>query len=174
MLMWDSGVRISEITSLNIGHVQFDRYGAVIIVTRKTGRRRLRLISSVPDLQQWMNLHPERSNANAPLFITLRNYGKSPRRMDMHIIENTLKSLTKKSLYDRKKYKIIISVSSSYLLDSQLSTLLSGRFFTIPVFPLDFRDYLAFQGIEITDDPVDLAARKYEIVGTRARTVQSD
>src|SRR5690606_39949823 len=69
-----------------------------------------------------------------------------------------------KSLYDRKKYKIIISGSSSYLLDSQLSTLLSGRFFTIPVFPLDFREYLAFQGIEITDEPVDLAARKYVIL----------
>ncbi len=104
MLMWDSGARISEITSLNIGHVQFDRYGAVIIVTGKTGRRRLRLISSVPDLQQWMNLHPERSNANAPLFITLRNYGKSPRRLDMHTIENTLKSLAKKAGIHKRVY----------------------------------------------------------------------
>ena len=31
-----------------------------------------------------------------------------------------------KSLYDRKHCKIILSGSSSYLLDSQVSTLLSG------------------------------------------------
>jgi predicted AAA+ superfamily ATPase len=69
-----------------------------------------------------------------------------------------------KSLYDRKNYKIIISGSSSYLLDSQISTLLSGRFFSVPVFPLDFREYLSFHGIEIGNDPVNLAARKYEIL----------
>jgi len=67
------------------------------------------------------------------------------------------------------KYKIIVSGSSSYLLDSQLSTLLSGRFLTIPVFPLDFREYLTFQGIEITGDPVGLAARKYEILNQLKR-----
>lgn len=74
-----------------------------------------------------------------------------------------------KSLYDRKSYKIIISGSSSYLLDSQLATLISGRFFTIPVFPLDFLEYLAFQGIEITTDPVDITARKYEIMNQLKR-----
>lgn len=69
-----------------------------------------------------------------------------------------------KSLYDRKKYKIIISGSSSYLLDSQLSTLLSGRYFSIPVFPLDFREYLSFNGLEVNKDPIRLASHKYEIL----------
>ena len=74
-----------------------------------------------------------------------------------------------KSLYDRKKYKIIITGSSSYLLDSKLSMLLSGRFFTIPVFPLDFREYLSFQGVEITGDAIVLASRKYEILNQLKR-----
>ena len=69
-----------------------------------------------------------------------------------------------KSLYDRKNYKIIISGSSSYLLDSQLSPLLSGRYLSVPVFPLDFREYLSFHDIEISNDPVNLAAHKYEIL----------
>lgn len=69
-----------------------------------------------------------------------------------------------KSLYDRKNFKIIISGSSSYLPDSQISTLLSGRYFSVPVFPLDFREYLSFHGIEISNDPVNLAAHKYEIL----------
>ena len=69
-----------------------------------------------------------------------------------------------KSLYDRKNYRIIISGSSSYLLDSQLSELLSGRYLTVPVFPLDFFEYLSFHGIAVSDDPVNLAADKYEIL----------
>jgi uncharacterized protein len=69
-----------------------------------------------------------------------------------------------KSLYERRTFKIIISGSSSYLLDSQISTLLSGRCLTVPVFPLDFMEYLAFHDLEVADDPVILSARKYEIL----------
>jgi len=90
MLMWDSGGRINELLSLNIGHVQFDRYGAVVIVHGKTGMRRLRLISSVPDLQTWINMHPLRADAQAPLFVTTRCYGGRPRRLDMRTVENKL------------------------------------------------------------------------------------
>jgi predicted AAA+ superfamily ATPase len=68
-----------------------------------------------------------------------------------------------KSLYDRKLYRIIISGSSSSLLDSQLSTLLSGRSFSVPVFPLDFSEYLQFHDIVPPKDAAMRAAQKYEI-----------
>ncbi len=78
-----------------------------------------------------------------------------------------------KSLYDRKQFKIIVSGSSSYLMDSQLGTLLSGRFFTVPVFPLDFREYLSFQGIDLPPgDTVELAAQKYEVLTRLKRYLQ--
>ena len=96
MLMWDSGARIGELLSLNIGHVQFDRYGAVVIVNGKTGMRRLRLISSVPDIQTWINMHPLRADANAPLFVTSRRYGHEPRRMSARTVENRLKYVARK------------------------------------------------------------------------------
>ncbi|WP_214019818.1 tyrosine-type recombinase/integrase [Methanoculleus sp.] len=96
MLMWDSGARIGELLNLNIGHVQFDRYGAVVIVNGKTGMRRLRLISSVPDLQTWVNTHPLRADANAPLFVTSRRYGHEPRRMSIRTVENKLKYIARK------------------------------------------------------------------------------
>jgi len=96
MLMWDSGARIGELLSLNIGHVQFDRYGAVVIVNGKTGMRRLRLISSVPDIQTWINMHPLRADANAPLFVTSRRYGHEPRRMSIRTVENKLKYVARK------------------------------------------------------------------------------
>jgi uncharacterized protein len=68
-----------------------------------------------------------------------------------------------KSLYDHKHYKIILSGSSSYLLDSQVSTLLSGRYLSVPVFPLDFAEYLSFHAIVLPKDGVSRAAKKYEI-----------
>jgi len=95
MLMWDSGGRINELLSLNIGHVQFDRYGAIVIVHGKTGMRRLRLISSVPHLQTWINMHPLKKDSQAPLFVTTRCYGGSPRRLDMRTVENKLKHAAK-------------------------------------------------------------------------------
>jgi len=34
MLFWDSGARIGEILGVNISHVSFDKYGAVLIILR--------------------------------------------------------------------------------------------------------------------------------------------
>lgn len=68
-----------------------------------------------------------------------------------------------KSLYDKKTCRIIISGSSSCLLDSQVSTLLSGRYFTVSVFPLDFSEYLRFHGVTPPQDAAGRAAQKYTI-----------
>ena len=68
-----------------------------------------------------------------------------------------------KSLYDGKHCRIILSGSSSYLLEPQVGTLLSGRYFTIPVYPLDFCEYLRFHSIVPSKDKAKRAAQKYEI-----------
>jgi uncharacterized protein len=68
-----------------------------------------------------------------------------------------------KSLYDRKAGRIILSGSSSYLLEPQVGTLLSGRYFTIPVYPLDFCEYLRFHAIIPSKDKAKRADQKYEI-----------
>lgn len=118
---------------------------------------------------------PEISSLDNPLSKVVDTYRKEiPAKGTLYLVFDEIQGIPGweriiKSLYDRKKYKIIISGSSSYFLDSQLSSLLSGRFFIIPVFPLDFREYLAFQGIEIPGDPVDLAVRKYEILNQLKR-----
>ncbi len=69
-----------------------------------------------------------------------------------------------KAIYDRKQFRLAISGSSSYLLDSQVSQLISGRYLSLQVYPLDFSEYLHFHGITGIADPVTLASKKYEIL----------
>lgn len=69
-----------------------------------------------------------------------------------------------KAVYDRKQFQLVISGSSSCLLDSEVSTLISGRYLTVPVYPLDFPEYLLFQGVEAGTDPIALSSQKYEIL----------
>lgn len=47
MMLYDAGLRPSEILSLKINNVNFDDYGAYLVVNGKTGPRRVRLLESV-------------------------------------------------------------------------------------------------------------------------------
>ena len=67
--LYEGGFRIAELATAQVKDVAFDQYGAVLIVRGKTGLRRVRLISSVPHLQQWLGAHPRRDDRNAPLWI---------------------------------------------------------------------------------------------------------
>lgn len=102
MLFWDSGARIGEILGLNINHVSFDKYGGVLIVSGKTGMRRIRLIDSVPDLQLWLNQHPDRDNPQAPLFITDRKQEGQFKRLDPQSVNTLLIGLAKKAGIKKK------------------------------------------------------------------------
>ncbi|MEA3329804.1 MAG: ATP-binding protein [Nanoarchaeota archaeon] len=68
-----------------------------------------------------------------------------------------------KSLYDEKKHQIILTGSSSQLLDNKLATLISGRYLKIEVFPLDFREFLEFKNIVIENN-LDLVSKKNKIL----------
>jgi integrase/recombinase XerD len=70
LVLYESGCRIGEILSLRIKNVQFDNYGAVLIVCGKTGDRRVRIIVSAPKLAAWLENHPLKANSNAPLWLS--------------------------------------------------------------------------------------------------------
>lgn len=67
---YESGARAGELLSLRLRDLEFDRYGAVLHVRGKTGERRIRLVESVPDLQLWCSMHPDRDNPDAALWPT--------------------------------------------------------------------------------------------------------
>ncbi|MEW6328549.1 MAG: tyrosine-type recombinase/integrase [Candidatus Micrarchaeota archaeon] len=68
-VLYESGARVGELLALKLKHVEFDEYGAKLILSGKTGMRRARLIDSVPRLSQWINEHPLKNNPEAPLFV---------------------------------------------------------------------------------------------------------
>ncbi|AFV24519.1 integrase family protein [Methanolobus psychrophilus R15] len=74
----DSGARIGEIAHLCIKNVCFDDYSATISVDGKTDKRDIRLLYSVPALSKWMDIHPQKHNMNAPLWVNTgtRNHGQ--------------------------------------------------------------------------------------------------
>ena len=56
---------------------------------------------------------------------------------------------TIKTLYDtRKNIKIIVTGSTSTLLQTEISTRLSGRYFHFIVYPLSFREYISFNQLK--------------------------
>lgn len=70
--MWyDSGGRISDIGTRQIKHIVFDQYGATTVVQGKTGMRKIRLVMSVPYLAAWLDVHPQRDDPEAPLWVVV-------------------------------------------------------------------------------------------------------
>ena len=90
---WDTGARLDEMLSCNIGVVKFDQYGGSVKVGGKTGERELWLVDCVPELQAWINSHPMKTDPEAPLFITYSRYGFGGRRLNERTVQNLCKTL---------------------------------------------------------------------------------
>lgn len=72
-ILYESGCRIGEIANIQIKNINFDDYGARVSVNGKTGARVIRLISSVPYLQEWLDRHPDKINPEVYLFVNKNN-----------------------------------------------------------------------------------------------------
>lgn len=96
-VLYESGCRLGEIAGVKLKDVTSDQYGIVIIVHGKTGDRRVRLIDSVPDLIQWMNVHPNRGGEF--LFVHERNTEKQLEGKGIYLV---IKKLTRKAGIKKK------------------------------------------------------------------------
>jgi len=69
-----------------------------------------------------------------------------------------------RTIHELNKAKLVISGSNAKLLDKELSTLLTGRHIDLVVFPLSFKEYLAFNRVDLKDRP-DFVSKRIEIEG---------
>lgn len=66
------------------------------------------------------------------------------------------------SLYERRAANIFVSGSNAHLLRSEFSTALTGRQLTVMVYPLSFKEFLAFHKIQ-ADTPLSIVRQKGKI-----------
>jgi len=74
--LYEGGLRCGELIGTKLKHVQFDKYGAQMIVSGKTGARRIRLITSCDYLRYWIENHPNRADPESYLWVRMSNTGK--------------------------------------------------------------------------------------------------
>ena len=67
-ILTETGARVGEVGSLRVGDVYQDEHGFLIHLRGKTGERDDRVLYSGPLLAEWLNVHPRRTDPNAPLF----------------------------------------------------------------------------------------------------------
>jgi len=65
-------------------------------------------------------------------------------------------------LHENKKIHVIVTGSSSKLLSSEYSTVLAGRHVDMQVYPLSFKEFLKFKGIDIREN-MDVISKRHEI-----------
>lgn len=65
-------------------------------------------------------------------------------------------------LYDRGNLKIFLTGSSSKMLSKELATSLRGRTLAFYLYPLDFREYLTFRGVEPVRD-FEYSKQRFEL-----------
>lgn len=68
------------------------------------------------------------------------------------------------ALHERKEAHVVVSGSSSKLLGAEFGTALTGRHVSLEVFPLGFREFLGFRGVEI-GGRADLAGKRIAVRG---------
>jgi site-specific recombinase XerD len=74
LVLYESGCRISEVINLKIKDISFDEYGTILIVTGKTGERRIRLVKGYganEALKIWLDSHPFKDNKEAYVWLSL-------------------------------------------------------------------------------------------------------
>ncbi len=95
-VLYETGCRIGELASIRIKNINFDKYGAQITLHGKTGYRRVRIITSVSYLGEWLNKHPIK-NPESWVWISLHN-----ERLSYESIRGILRHIGSRAGINRK------------------------------------------------------------------------
>ncbi|WP_340102182.1 tyrosine-type recombinase/integrase [Salinibaculum salinum] len=76
-LLWETGARIGELIDLEVSHIEETTQGKQVVISGKTGSRRLPLLESVSYLDSWLTAHPNR-RPDAPLWCKIDEKQGSP------------------------------------------------------------------------------------------------
>jgi len=93
-LLFETGVRIGEALDIQLKHIVFQKDGsALVLVSGKTGMRRIPLFASVPAIKSWLNIHPLRDNPESYLIVTNQNRYDGRKKVGERIVKGKLKNV---------------------------------------------------------------------------------
>ena len=103
MTLFESGLRVGELLTMQIKNVRFEQQGAYLSVTGKTGDKVVFVYLSTPLLSQWIAQHPLNDDPEAYLWIslnTLNHHGIiSPMRLCAIVKESAHNAGVKKRVW---------------------------------------------------------------------------
>ncbi|MBI4360375.1 tyrosine-type recombinase/integrase [Candidatus Micrarchaeota archaeon] len=122
MVLYESGCRIGELLSLRMKNVEFDQYGAVLLVNGKTGHRRVRIISSAQVLSNWMEHYESTKDPEASLWPPRAcSHHDTSHAADYRSIYKTLQNLAEKAGVKKKVYPHLFRHSRATALANKLT-----------------------------------------------------
>ena len=124
-VLYESGCRIGELLSLRIKDVEFDEYGAKLMLRGKTGMRRIRIVSSAPLLADWINRHPMNSDPEALLWVSER----SLKPVSYQMVRKMLKTSARKAGIRKRVYPHLLRHSRATHLANHLTEAQMKEFF---------------------------------------------
>ena len=107
----DAGCRIGEILTVKVGEVKFNEHGAILHSEGKTGASPLILTWSSKILALWLNIHPFRTNPDAPLWPVLGC--SEPRYLSYSAARKAFIACVKKAGYTRRVWLHLLKHVSS-------------------------------------------------------------
>ena len=95
MMLWETGARIEELLTLKVGDIEDHEHGLKVVVSGKTGERRIVLLQSVPYINDWLKIHPSREKTDA-LWVNI-NAKNSTEPINYRVILKMLRNTKKKA-----------------------------------------------------------------------------
>ena len=112
----DTGARISEIGTMQINYVSFEKIGSKLTLFGKTGARKILVIGCAPYLNTWINHHPFRQDSSSPLWVKTDGTPLSYAR-----ISNILKKAAKKAGITKRIYPHLLRHSRATIMASKMT-----------------------------------------------------
>lgn len=121
-VMLDSGMRVGALASTRIKNVEFNRYGAIIYISKTSRSRKTTVPKGIPItwstgyLNQWLSVHPLRDNPETPLWVTLNDNHEAMSYKTIRIMLQTVAKdagITKRVNLHSLRHKAI----TSWILD---------------------------------------------------------
>lgn len=126
-LLAESGARVGEIGKLRLKDVKFDKYGVILSLNGKTGRRQIRVIESTQYLLSWLESHPAKKPNTNPLWVQMNK--KTPVMMTYASIRKMIGNLVERAGFEKRIYPHLFRHSRATKLANHLTEFQMNAYF---------------------------------------------